>query len=307
MTQLKSSPKPLVTSAISRSTSATTAVNILILGAGWTSTFLIPLLEKQAISHAATTRNGHDETIPFVFNPESQDTAPYDRLPPAKTLLITFPLKGEGQSKILTSLYEQTHEEVKSSCRWVQLGSTGIFAEKGWNDSNSAYDRSNARAIAEDELLKILGKRACVLDLAGLYGGERQPRNWVTRVAKSKEDVKGKGAVHLVHGRDVSRAIIGAHLKFENVGGQRWIVNDLHAYDWWDLIHSWGKYARDNATRPENLHEESGLHFERWVMELMDEEGVRALPRDVERLGRVLDGRGFWRTVGDAPQEGRVS
>ncbi|KAL6718276.1 hypothetical protein ACLMJK_004364 [Lecanora helva] len=314
MTQLKHTPNVASATAISRSTSSTALVELLILGAGWTSTFLLPLLEEQNISHAATSRTGHDHTIPFVFDPESQDAAPYERLPPARTILITFPLKGESQSKLLSSLYMLNHKEVATNCRWIQLGSTGIFTGKTWNDSNSPYDKSNARAIAEDELLEILGKRACVLDLAGLYGGERQPRNWVIRIAKTKEDVKGKGAVHLVHGRDVARAIIGAHLHFDNVGGKRWIVNDLHVYDWWDLIHAWGKYAREKAIAAERMQKleekplsEGDLQFERWVVELMAEEGVRALPRDTDTLGRILDGRGYWEAVEGAPKEGRVS
>ena len=33
-------------------------VDVLILGAGWTSTFLIPLLEEEKLSYAATTRDG---------------------------------------------------------------------------------------------------------------------------------------------------------------------------------------------------------------------------------------------------------
>ena len=57
------------------------------------------------------------------------------------------------------------------------------------------------RVIAEDEL-RDLG--ACMLDLAGLYGGERDPKNWVMRVATTKEQVKGKLALHLAHGADVA-------------------------------------------------------------------------------------------------------
>ena len=290
-----------------RSTTPSKPVELLVLGAGWTSTFLLPLLDEREISHAATTRTGHDDTIPFDFDYASDDSEPYRRLPSARTILITFPLKGTGQSKKLTNMYSQTHEDVSTTCRWIQLGSTGIFAEKGWNDSSSAYDKPNARAIAEDELLDTIGRRACILNLAGLYGGERQPRNWVTRVAKTKEDVKGKGAVHLVHGQDVARAVIGAHEAFNEVGGKRWIITDLHTYDWWDLIHAWGKYARAKAISEGKEMEGEELHFERWVVELMAEEGVRALPRDTERLGRVLDGRGFWEAIGDAPREGRVS
>ena len=130
----------------------------------------------------------------------------------------------------------------------MQLGSTGIFTDEGWNDEDSGYDKRNARAIAEDELLEMLGRKGCVLNLAGLYGGERDPRNWVTRVARTKAEVKAKLAVHLVHGRDVARAIVATHEAFGNVGGKRWIINDLHVYDWWDLILSWGRFARENAS-----------------------------------------------------------
>jgi hypothetical protein len=67
--------------------------------------------------------------------------------------------------------------------------------------SLSHSSKTNVRAIAEDEL-RDLG--ACVLDLAGLYGGEHDPKNWVMRVATTKEQVKGKLALHLVHGADVA-------------------------------------------------------------------------------------------------------
>jgi len=240
-------------------------------------------------------------------------------------VLVTFPLKGEGQSELLTSLYARSHLEVGARCRYIQLGSTGIFTGKGWNDSDSGYDAGNVRAVAEDELLHLLGRRACVLELAGLHGGERQPRNWIARVARTKEEVRGKGALHLVHGRDVARAVVGAHEGFERVGGKRWIVTDLHVYDWWDLIQSWGKFARIGRSEKgkvrtggqtgkgieyageEAVEEKEDLLYEEWVVELMQEEGVRALPRDKDGLGRVLDGRGFWNAVGVVPGEGRVA
>ena len=190
----------------------------------------------------------------------------------------------------------KTHPKAEAeNVRWIQLGSTGIFTAQGWNDEDSEYDRANARAVAEDELLALLGKKACVLNLAGLYGGERQPRNWVGRVAKSKEEVRAKGGVHLIHGGDVARGVVLVHERWEGVAGRRWIVCDLRSYDWWELVLSWGKDGGE------------GLQYEKWVVELMREEGVRALPRDVERLGRRLDGRGFWEAVGGWPERGRLS
>lgn len=291
------------------SNSASAPVDILILGAGWTSTFLIPLLKSCSLTYAATTRAGHDGTIPFTFDPTSDSEEPYTRLPRAKTILITFPLKGQGEARLLTALYAQTHDGAATGqTRWIQLGSTGIFKGPGWNDSTSPYDTDNPRAIAEDELLALLAKRACVLNLAGLYGGERQPRNWLPRVAKSKSDVAGKGALHLIHGRDVARAIIAAHEHFAKVGGKRWILTDLHAYDWWDLFLSWGHYARGkaHASLPDGESGGDTLVYERWVLELMEEQGVRALPREKEGLGRLVDGREFWHAVGAWPEEGRV-
>lgn len=276
-------------------------VELLILGAGWTSTFLIPLLERNKIPYGATTTTGRDDTIPFTFKPDSDDLEPYRNLPSAKTVLVTFPLKGTGQSKLITSLYRKVHGEKNN---WIQLGSTGIYKDDShWSDENSSYDTSNDRAIAEDELMDCAN--GCVLDLAGLYGGSRDPKNWVTRVAKSKEDVKKKGAVHLIHGEDVARAILGVHEHF--TPARRWIITDLHVYDWWDLFVAWGVEAKERARGTMGEEAAQKLEFNKWVGELMVEEGVRALPRDTEKLGRRLDSRNFWHAVGVWPSQGRVT
>ena len=44
----------------------------------------------------------------------------------------------------------------------------------------------------------------------------------------------------------------------------------------------------------------------KWVFELMDEEGVRALPRSMEVLGRCYDSREFWKTFGLSPVRSRI-
>ncbi|OJD36120.1 uncharacterized protein BKCO1_1300055 [Diplodia corticola] len=275
------------------------SVDLLILGAGWTSTFLIPQLKDTAISWAATTTTGHDGTIPFKFDPDDSDQAPYDRLPAAATILVTFPLRGSGQSHHLTSMYRKSHG---GEHNWIQLGSSGIFADPHWNDSDSSYDADNPRAIAEDELRQCAN--GCVLNLSGLYGGARQPSNWVTRVATTKEQVKAKSALHLVHGHDVARAIIAVHRNF--TPGKRWLVTDLHVYDWWDLMHTWAPVAEAAARDALGAEEAAKLEYRKWVVELMDECSVRALPRAADSLGRVLDSRSFWRSVGTWPSHGRV-
>ncbi|KAF2203243.1 hypothetical protein GQ43DRAFT_390370 [Delitschia confertaspora ATCC 74209] len=291
-----------------------THVDLLILGAGWTSAFLIPLLKQENIKYAATTTTGRDNTLPFMFNPDSTDTTPYKSLPSASTILITFPLKFAGQSKLLTGLYREIHG---TSNYWIQLGSSGIFKEpsdNSWITSTSPYSLSDPRAIAEDELLCLLPSSSVVLNLSGLYGGSRVPASWIPRLAKSKEDVKARNSVHFIHGSDVARAIVAVHRKFEDEErevdekrgwggiGKRWVVTDLRVYDWWDLIMSFACLADDDTKAREER-----LQFAKWVGELMGEEGVRALPRSAELLKRKIDGRRFWEAAGIWPAWPRLA
>lgn len=259
---------------------------------------MIPKLNQEDISHAETTTTGRDGTIQFKFDADSDDLEPYKVLPAAKTILITFPLKGPGQSKNLTGRYRKVHGGENF---WIQLGSTGIFSESdGFIDENSAYDKSNLRAVAEDELRDCV--KGCVLNLSGLYGGTREPRNWLTRLAKTKEDVKERGSVQFVHGEDVAKAITAVHHK--PTLGKRWIVADLRVYDWWDLILSFSSLVPDDEGVEER---EVRLRFGKWVVELMAEEKIRALPRPVEMLPRKLDSRGFWSEMGTWPGHRRLA
>ena len=60
----------------------------------------------------------------------------------------------------------------------------------------------------------------------------RQPRNWVPRFA-TQQAIRGKllaRQLHLIHGKDVARAIVAVHGQFQK--GERWIVTDGGCYDW---------------------------------------------------------------------------
>jgi hypothetical protein len=205
-------------------------VDILILGAGWTSTFLIPLLKKEGITYAATTTTGRDGTYKFKFEDNGNNEIgnedsleQYKALPDAKTILVTFPLRGKHQSSHLVASYTKTHNSETTQYQFIQLGSTGIFSipnQELWVTRHSKYDKSNSRAIAEDELMTLGG---CVLDLAGLWGGDRQPKNWIDRVAATKAQLKEKTSLHMVHGEDVARGIIAVHQNFRDASGQRFV------------------------------------------------------------------------------------
>ncbi|EHK99327.1 hypothetical protein M7I_4792 [Glarea lozoyensis 74030] len=134
-------------------------VEILILGAGWTSTFLIPLLKKQNISFGATSTTGRDGTFKFKFEHDECDEAKkqYRDLPAAKTVLITFPLKGKGESSHLVKSYSQAHGGEESKFQFIQLGSTGIFTIPGQDTWVTRHSKMLTDLIVYDWWALILG------------------------------------------------------------------------------------------------------------------------------------------------------
>ncbi|KAL0953212.1 hypothetical protein HGRIS_004466 [Hohenbuehelia grisea] len=184
-----------------------TPVDILILGAGWTSTFLISLCRSRHFSYAATTRSGDNGTFKFIFDQNNDDEPSqldqFRHLPDATTVLITFPITQQGASGRLVRLYYETRVD-SGRASFIQLGATSIWDTPSenlppvqasrfqWQDRNSPYV-FNDRAKAEDELLALSPAiQTTVLNLAGLWGGKRDTRNWVGRVAPTKDALRNK-------------------------------------------------------------------------------------------------------------------
>ncbi|KAH8591592.1 hypothetical protein B0O99DRAFT_631830 [Bisporella sp. PMI_857] len=292
----------IMTEVITQISSASDTVDLLILGAGWTSTFLVPILKEKQVSYAATTTTGRDGTYKFKFD-QRDNLDQYAILPFARTVLITFPLVGTGQSDHLRKSYLRTHEEhnTNNSPLFIQLGSTGIFQiphQELWVTRHSKYDTSDKRAVAEDELLASGG---CVLNLSGLWGGTRDPRHWIDRIAPTKDKLAEKSSLHMVHGVDVARAILNVHLQPNIASGQRYMLTDLMVYDWWELILGFAGEKIEGRSGDSRIEKQI-----KWVGELMIDNGVRALPRSKEDLGRAYDSREFWNSFGLMPMRSRV-
>ena len=274
---------------------AKTKTSFLILGAGWTSTFLIPLLEQKKVDYAATTTTGRDHTIQFKFEADSKDSSSFKVLPEAKTVLIAFPLRGIGQSKKLLQFYHDTHT---AKPHYILLGSTGIWpsvGQAGWITRNTSHDPENQRAVAEDEIITLGG---CVLNLSGLWGNGRSPKRFLRRAVTSKAQLKSKRSLHMIHGQDVARAI---HAVFKAwPGPSRWLLTDQLVYDWYELFAAWGSEGADES------HPDAGGEALTWVRELMKEEGIRALPRSMEALGRTCDSTEFWQRFNLSPVRARL-
>ncbi|RKF63841.1 hypothetical protein OnM2_022004 [Erysiphe neolycopersici] len=284
---------------------AAQSVDFLILGAGWTAQYLIPLLEALNIKYAATTTNGRDNTYKFNFKydpdtnhkPCDAELKPYAELPYAKTILITFPIAGELSSLWLINTYNDLHQEtIFPKPFWIQLGSTNIYnyveGQELWISRKSCFDSINPRAMAEVNLLRAGG---CVLNLAGLWGNQRIPTNWIQRVASTQQGLGKLKSLHLVHGEDVARAIIAVHQKPHIATGQRYLITDLIIHDWWEIALGLGQSSsNDNQERNEI--------YVQWISELMQEQNIKALPRTAEQLGRCLDSSDFWFTFGLMPK-----
>ncbi|KAF5309303.1 hypothetical protein D9758_019053 [Tetrapyrgos nigripes] len=225
-------------------------VDLLILGAGWTSTFLIPLCKERNISYATTSRSGANDTIKFEFDQAEEDSDIFKPLPDAKTVLITFPITLSGGSERLVRLYKSTRHNSDTNPAFIQLGATSIWgtsdrsiaraaAESGsqapippkpkelqWFDRHSPLNPGD-RGAAETELLALApAMPTTVLDLAGLWGGTRSMKNY--------------SSIHMIHGIDVARAILAVHANFSKASGERWLLTDGRVYDWWDLASAWG-------------------------------------------------------------------
>ncbi|KAJ3276369.1 hypothetical protein HDV01_004992 [Terramyces sp. JEL0728] len=253
------------------------STEILILGYGWQGKYVEQICRDAGINTVATTTTGREGTVPFKFDPLNTDPQQFTKLPSADTVLITFPLPTIESSAILMGLYKAAHGD---KSKWILLGSTRAFVGNPWADRHGPI-KPDARYNAEEAFIKLGG---CVLNLAGLYGGTRQPKGWIPRVAPTKEALKLKTSLHLIHGLDVARLIVKVSNNF--TAGQRWIVTDLRVYDWWELV----------------LGYETGEKLE-WVKELILESGCKAVPRPADTMDRALDSKDVWRQFDMKPLE----
>ena len=290
--------------SMTRSTSHIQDLDFLVLGAGWLFQFLEPLLKSRNLSYAYTTTTGREGSIKFVFHshPPEDSNSPtasnekdqFSQLPRAKTVLITFPVKGKPALRRLVHGYENVNPQ--NTTQWILLGSTGVYAlppdhppdSFRWFDNESDPTAPSERWDAEACLLEEF--QGCVLNLSGLYGEPGRDRKiWERALPDSKEGLAAKKSVHFIHGRDVARVVLRVSEK-GRFTCDRWVVTDGRVYDWWEL--AW-----------ERGGEADGERYRRWVLELMREGDVRALPRNVESLGRGLDGRAVWKCLGIVPLE----
>lgn len=84
------------------------SLDLLALGSGWTWSFLGPAAGERGLKTACTTRDGRNGSVRFLFDPESDDTAPFEALPDAKTIVVIFPLYSAEAAQRLVHGYLST-------------------------------------------------------------------------------------------------------------------------------------------------------------------------------------------------------
>ncbi|KAG2230689.1 hypothetical protein BDF21DRAFT_355627 [Thamnidium elegans] len=266
------------------------ALPILIVGLGWTGQFLAELMVAMQLNYAATTRDGRDNTITWSLPSNCSQTIDVSNLPFARTVLVTFPVM---QAECMAALMEAYQLRHKQASQWILLSSTRPFVGNPAN-RHTPLDRSKdtGRMAAEDIVLQ---RGGTVLHLSGLWGDERQPKNWVPRFPTT-EAIRNKllnRQLHLIHGKDVARSILAVHDQFKS--GERWLITDNTCNDWIRLFLKWGskeqiEIARDLAQNDKECHQALG-------------EGTL---EDIIRCGGVkprLDSTEFWETFQLQPTE----
>ncbi|KAJ2794589.1 hypothetical protein H4S07_006715 [Coemansia furcata] len=207
--------------------------SVLVLGQGFVGKYLVDILESSGIDYASTTTSGRDGTIKWRVS----DATHSSTLPAAESIVVTFPLQGEVEARRLITEYLHHHRKVHGDAYnpfWVYLGSTRPFKETP-STCHSKPDLVAGGLRVEAEEYVVGSCNGCVLNLAGLWGGDRVPEKWA-RFYASKDKLRNRlkdRSLHLVHGADVARAIyaiVGNSDKSSQFAG-RWLVSDEMVYD----------------------------------------------------------------------------
>ncbi|CDH54486.1 hypothetical protein RO3G_02053 [Lichtheimia corymbifera JMRC:FSU:9682] len=270
-------------------------VSVLILGFGWSGPFLKEVLTQQAIPYSATTRDGRDDTIAWELPSQDDQEVDVSALPAATTVLVTFPVRSAKSMEKLMDAYEARQGGLQQQVQWILLSSTRVYDGDKCDRHGPINLDKDSSGRSEGEQVT-LARGGTVVHLAGLWGAQRQPRNWVSRFS-TPEALRGKllqRQLHLIHGQDVARALVlGVHGQFAKAQGQRWIVTDGGCYDWVKLILAWGSQEQVETTQkliPSVLGNTTTIY------NLVDpNNGVIIHPR--------LDSTEFWDTFGLKPTQ----
>lgn len=227
---------------------------LIILGAGYTARFVLPLAEHRYAHVLATSREPDkhlsnvtpDRRVRFDLH----DRTTWNQISPDNDLLWCFP------AEPLELVQDFAKGLGLRSSRLVVLGSTSAYDvptqatdyPPPWTDETAPINLGKSRVQGEEWLRKNHG--ATVLRVAGIYGPGRSPTDWIRkeRVGPSRK------YVNLIHVEDLSTICLTALER--GVPGEAYNVSDGTPRTWTEICRRaqdrWGiqSAARSDETVP---------------------------------------------------------
>lgn len=202
---------------------------LVILGSGYTARFLWPLVADRSPRVFATSRTPeqHLTAIPpahrLRFDLSQPDT--WANIPRDADLIWCFP------ATPVDLLKRFARSRSGAFRRLVVLGSTSAYDlgespeyPPPWIDENAPIDLTKPRVQGEEFLREQCG--AIVLRVAGIYGPERNPLDWISkgRVGPTRK------YVNLIHVEDLAAICLAALER--GTPGEAYNVSDGHPRTW---------------------------------------------------------------------------
>jgi hypothetical protein len=205
---------------------------LIILGSGYTAKFIWPLASARYRLVLATSRQPDVNLLHVPSSTRIQfdlfDSDTWRNIPESADLLWCFPAAP-------LELVKQFSETLNPLARRiVVLGSTSAYDVSGaqtyppkWTDETAPIDLTKPRVQGEEFLRSHLG--AVVLRVAGIYGPNRNPIEWIKtgRVGPSKK------YVNLIHAEDLA-AICLTTLE-RGMPGETYNVSDGAPRTWQEI------------------------------------------------------------------------
>lgn len=194
----------------------------LILGYGYTASFLSPLLDDEGCEVLRTSRKNPDS---ILFNLE--DSTSWQNIPQVSATYWMFPA---APLELVKKFYQQNKNKLGQI---VVIGSTSGFQsiQDGEEIRESSPLDLNIERVQGEEFLRSQG--AIVVMASGIYGQGRSPLDWVKKayVGKSKK------FVNMIHVLDLCQFLINAQKYGEK--GKLYIASDNYPQTWESVISVW--------------------------------------------------------------------
>jgi hypothetical protein len=212
--------------------------SLIILGSGYTARFVLPLAERRYARVLATSRepDGHLSHIPpdrrIRFDLTQQET--WKNIPTDADLLWCFPAEPPDLVQKFAAAMNL------ASRRLVVLGSTSAYPAGAsseypppWIDETAPKDTNKPRVKGEDFIRTHC--LATILLIAGIYGPDRNPIDWIKRgrVGPSRK------YVNLIHVEDLAAICLTALER--GTPGEAYNVSDGIPRTWKEIC----RFAKD--------------------------------------------------------------